>query len=70
MCNLVDSATLAMGLWEFKFSLSKVFLRLLYVRRRLLSAKAGAEVPTVKRPFIQYWIYHLSVLSNRLAMFG
>jgi hypothetical protein len=24
MYNLVDSATLAVGLWEFKFSLSKV----------------------------------------------
>jgi|HubBroStandDraft_6_1064221.scaffolds.fasta_scaffold5433877_1 hypothetical protein len=45
MRNLVDSATLAVGLWEFKFSLSKVLLRLLYARRRLLSARAGAEAP-------------------------
>ena len=32
MHNLVDSATLAVGLWESKFSLSKVFLRLLYAQ--------------------------------------
>jgi hypothetical protein len=54
MRNLVDSATLAVGLWEFKFSLSKVLLRLLYARRRLLSAGVEAEASTVNRFCIQY----------------
>ena len=54
MHNLVDSATLAVGLWEFEFSLSKVLLRLPYARRRLLSAGAEVEASTVKRFCIQY----------------